>query len=495
MKTLGLGRKSGWAGRLAMSALVLFVPLLAVFPAAALAGPYTDPNVNKTWERTDLPVATGQIARSWLWGPTTFYAGFEDYTEGSGGYDQPAGKRLVFYFDKSRMEINNLNGDRGSKWFITNGLLVKELISGKRATGDAGFTPYLPADQIPVAGDEDPNLPDAAPTYAAFYGVTSFAPGQNAAPNRTGEWATMTLDKQGNAGNDLTKSGQVKFTNFDPVFGHNIPQPFWDYMNKQGKVYENGKLVDGPVVDWTYSMGYPIAEAYWTRATVAGVPKNVLVQPFERRILTYTPGNPAGWEVEMGNVGRHYYKWRYQTPLPTCDSTPVRGFGTVWANNPSVQARLGCAYSWLGGEQATNTAVQSFEHGKMVWVDTAPSPQYYPLYNWQKAIYVLFDDGTYALYQDTWDSSQPANSGLKPPAGLYEPNRGFDKVWLNATGAKVRERLGWATEPQERGGKGAIQGFWHGQMVWIEASNEIMVNYRYYNQNNLWEIYQDKFKS
>jgi hypothetical protein len=478
-----------------MSALVLLMPLLVVVPGSALAGPYTDPNVDKTWERTDLSVANGQIARSWLWGPNTFYAGFEDYAGASGGYGQPAGNRLVFYFDKSRMEINNLNGDRLSKWFITNGLLVKELISGKRATGDFTSTPYLPASQIPVAGDEDPSAQDAAPSYAAFYSVTSFTPGQNASPDRTGQSATLTLDKAGNAGNDLTRTGQVKLTNYDPVFGHNIPQPFWDFMNKQGKVYENGKLVDGPVVDWAYSMGYPIAEAYWTRAMIAGVSRDVLVQPFERRVLTYTPGNPAGWEVEMGNVGRHYYKWRYQTPLPICESSPIRGFGRVWANNPSVQARIGCSYNWAGGEQATNTAVQNFEHGKMIWVDTSPSPQYYPYNGWQKAVYVLFDDGTYTIFQDTWDGSQPVNGALTPPKGLFEPNRGFWKVWRDATGAKVRERLGWATEPIERGGKGAIQGFWNGQMVWIEASNEIMVNYRYYNQNNIYEIYKDDFKS
>jgi hypothetical protein len=50
---------------------------------------------------------------------------------------------------------------------------------------------------------------------------------------------------------------------------------------------------------------------------VAGTPTDVLLQCFERRCLTYTPGNPDGWQVEAGNVGRHYYEWRYgeiQTP-------------------------------------------------------------------------------------------------------------------------------------------------------------------------------------
>jgi hypothetical protein len=38
------------------------------------------------------------------------------------------------------------------------------------------------------------------------------------------------------------------------------------------------------------------------------------MQCFERRCLTYTPDNPEGWQVEAGNVGRHYYYWRYGEP-------------------------------------------------------------------------------------------------------------------------------------------------------------------------------------
>jgi hypothetical protein len=28
-------------------------------------------------------------------------------------------------------------------------------------------------------------------------------------------------------------------------------------------------------------------------------------------VLTYTPSNPAAFRVEMGNVGQHYFRWRY----------------------------------------------------------------------------------------------------------------------------------------------------------------------------------------
>jgi hypothetical protein len=49
---------------------------------------------------------------------------------------------------------------------------------------------------------------------------------------------------------------------------------------------------------------------------VGGSERDVLIQVFQRRVLTYSPDNPEGWQVEMGNVGRHYYFWRYGEHLP-----------------------------------------------------------------------------------------------------------------------------------------------------------------------------------
>ena len=36
----------------------------------------------------------------------------------------------------------------------------------------------------------------------------------------------------------------------------------------------------------------------------------MLVQLFERRVLTYTPSNPTQYQVEFGNIGQHYHAWR-----------------------------------------------------------------------------------------------------------------------------------------------------------------------------------------
>jgi hypothetical protein len=81
-------------------------------------------------------------------------------------------------------------------------------------------------------------------------------------------------------------------------------------------VYDNGAYRAGRVLDWVAVVGYPISEAYWVRVRVGGVERDVLVQLFERRVLTYTPDEQPMWRVQMGNVGQHYYIWRYGSSLP-----------------------------------------------------------------------------------------------------------------------------------------------------------------------------------
>lgn len=39
--------------------------------------------------------------------------------------------------------------------------------------------------------------------------------------------------------------------------------------------------------------------------------RRVMVQVDERRILTYIADTPPASQVEMGNIGVHYYRWHY----------------------------------------------------------------------------------------------------------------------------------------------------------------------------------------
>jgi uncharacterized protein YkwD len=110
-------------------------------------------------------------------------------------------------------------------------------------------------------------------------------------------------------------------------------------MGASATVYDvaTGAYVDAPLFENPfYATGLPITDAYWANVPLAGVRQDVLVQCFERRCLTYTPGNPAGWQVEAGNVGLHYHQWRYPddggspTPMPSATAaTPTQTTATA----------------------------------------------------------------------------------------------------------------------------------------------------------------------
>ncbi|MFL5732815.1 MAG: hypothetical protein ACJ78Q_06405 [Chloroflexia bacterium] len=260
------------------------------------------------WNRTDSLVATHAVARSWYWGPQANWTARELYV------DDPTGtqSRLVQYFDKSRMEINNPNGDKNNPFYITNGLLTVELISGRMQTGNNTFEDRKPA-TVNVAGDfDDPN----APTYASFVGKAN-AGGDHPDPNKLNQKVTTTLARNGTVGNDPSKSTitNTQIVYYDDVTKHNIPKAMWDFLNLQGDVKKGTQVVKETLsTPWFYATGRPISDAYWAKVKIAGKLTDTLIQAYERRVLTYTPSNPAGFQVEMGNIGAHYHDWRYIGP-------------------------------------------------------------------------------------------------------------------------------------------------------------------------------------
>jgi hypothetical protein len=285
---------------------VLLVALaVPAFPAGAIS-PGTGP-FQRTWQRTDSPVASSAVVRTWMWGPSGFSANmWEPYAE------TPGQLRLVQYYDKSRMEITNPNGDQNSIWYVTNGLLVTELITGRMQLGDSEFDETRQPARVNVAGDpDDPN----GPTYRTFGGKL------NEPPLNDGATITQRIARDGTVSNDgsLSQYGVTAAQRLTvPGIDHQIASPFWAFMNATGTVWENGQLVTAPLFENPYyATGYPLTEAYWATVQVGGQPRDVLMQCFERRCLTYTPQNPVEWQVEMGNVGQHYYRWRYNASIPT----------------------------------------------------------------------------------------------------------------------------------------------------------------------------------
>jgi L,D-transpeptidase catalytic domain len=260
---------------------------------------FADANFLSNWQRTDYPVADDKGARSWYWGPAPTANGFfEDYKE-----TKPYGKRLVQYFDKARMEIND-----PIKPTVTNGLLIVEMITGKLQKGDNTFEDKGDGAFIPLAGDPDNIFPTYKDLTRAYNKPFGFAPGTKV------QTAFVPADRQGESQTKYLNDKNTEIISIQNNMG--IPAAFWNFLNRKGQVYSNGTYKDEVVSDWLFSTGLPITEAYWAQVKLAGKPVDVMFQAFERRTLTYTPSNPEAFRVEMGNAGAHYVKWRYNDKLP-----------------------------------------------------------------------------------------------------------------------------------------------------------------------------------
>jgi hypothetical protein len=464
-------RRLFWLLGVTLLALSALGPLAAA-PAAA-ADPALDPAMVALWNKTDAPVANGTVDRSWLWGPQANHVLSEPYT-----YSKlPNNQRQVAYFDKSRMEINDPSGNPDDVWYVTNGRLVYELMTGRVQVGQDPdiYDSVLPA-AIPVAGDPGSYITPTYQTLGRLMGSYG---------DHTGDLVTATLDASGAVGQDLTPPADVHEAYWfnspgdGSMVGHNIPDVFWNYLTQQ----------ISPLVtpaNWVFVTGYPLTEAYWTQAMVGGTQTDVLVQCFERRCLTYTPSNHDPYKVEMGNVGQHYYAWRYEHQQVTCSSTPTRGFGTLWTSNTDVRSQLGCP-AYQSTQQQISTAYETFQNGMMVWIDVQD------VYNPLHTVLVLYNDGTFARYNDTWTEDQPVDDpNITAPNGLFQPVRGFGKVWRETPG--VRDRLGWATNA-EQGSTGAYQRFDYGTMVQLDNTNQIYVFYGdlYWQSTGTWQVFPNSF--
>lgn len=201
--------------------IVLLVPALVSQAAVS-----TNADFDRTWARTDKPVADGQVSPTWMWGPQPFTEPVtEPYAE------CPGGSRTVQYFDKSRMEITDPAGDPTSVWFVTNGLLSTELITGNLQLGNDTFEQRTPA-AINVAGDADDTN---GPTYATFTNLL------DAAPAAIGEAYIEWLDRAGTITQDSGLAARgITAAYLDDVTNHAIAALFWAFMTSTGTVYQDG---------------------------------------------------------------------------------------------------------------------------------------------------------------------------------------------------------------------------------------------------------------
>lgn len=326
-----------------VSMLVMLAFLVGYAPAGKTAGqssapPFAHPAFERNWQRTDRPVAAGTTKRSWMWGPQPLSGALqEQYLEAPNG----SGQRMVQYFDKSRMEINNPNAPANNPFYVTNGLLTVELIWGFMQIGERNFTQRYPA-EIALASDTDDT---GAPTYLSFQAVSNGPSGDKVAPDRRGQKVTETINRRGQTGSDPTKASEAgtNVVQYVSETKHNIPGVFWNFLNQSGPTYDpnTGQFSSGQlIVPWFFATGFPISEAYWSIVKIAGKLEDVLIQAYERRVLTYVPTAPEGFKVQMGNIGQHYYDWRYKDAGRPGGVQPPPPSGATATPQPPVSGRL-----------------------------------------------------------------------------------------------------------------------------------------------------------
>ncbi len=225
-----------------------------------------------------------------------------------------------------------------------------------------------------------------------------------------------------------------------PETGYNLCGAFRSYWERNGGLER---------------FGYPIT----TEMTETLEGRNYQVQYFERRRMELHPENQAPYDVLLGLLGNEVRNFTGEQP-----ACAVAILNELQYNYREFggQGRLGCP---LPGQDFsfTQAAAVRFERGQMYWVSQRGG---------NSMVVVLFyePDSTISvqIFEDLWRQGDPETGGLQPPAGKFEPRRGFGKVWREQPG--VRDRLGWALET-ERIDTASFQGFQQGALLFVQSEN------------------------
>ena len=267
-----------------MICLMIGVVLAACPAPAGAANAFSVPAFRNEWQADESIAAN-------FWGPlaNAHEGQQEPYVEAN------RGMRLVQYFDKGRMELVDLSTPGTKSPPVTNGLLATELITGRVQVGDNAFQDKAPP-IIPMAGDST----NPGPTYAQLkaHADQLLVPVSSRILSPTqGGTITVMLGVTGEMVpfSEGANYPAANISLYDDITQHNVPRAFASYRQRVG----------------LGNVGLAISEPFWSNPKVGGRNVLVLVQAFERRVLTYTPVNDPAYQIEMGNIGQHYYRWRY----------------------------------------------------------------------------------------------------------------------------------------------------------------------------------------
>ncbi|GIV98098.1 MAG: hypothetical protein KatS3mg057_2755 [Herpetosiphonaceae bacterium] len=163
------------------------------------------------------------------------------------------------YFEKGRLE-DHRHEVNDPNWAFMEGLLTIELMD--RAPGMAVNNTSITYADLKAAAD--PSLRHAPP------------PGFTGGTRGVHDGMFIPFDPQ-----------------LRPAPGYIVAPYFWAYMNRQD-LFPTG---------WLHAFGLPISDTFTATTLKDGETRTIFMQAFERTVLTYDMRNPAGWQVERGNIG------------------------------------------------------------------------------------------------------------------------------------------------------------------------------------------------
>lgn len=174
-------------------------------------------------------------------------------------------------------------------------------------------------------------------------------------------------------------------------------------------------------------------------------PPTPSVTPSPTQTPTFTPTPEATIPTET--PGPTATVTATPTPLqtPLCNRQPDGVIRDAYRSDPQLSAALGCPTTpdnrTLPALWPVQVRYQAMERGHLLWLSNLG------WYEDSRLIYVLFEDGTYQRFDDTYAPGVDRPSGgPDAPEGLFQPQDYLGKVWRMIPG--LIERLGFGTAPE-----------------------------------------------
>jgi len=141
---------------------------------------------------------------------------------------------------------------------------------------------------------------------------------------------------------------------------------------------------------------------------------------------------------------------------PDCRPFPEAKLASAWSRSTQGCPVAGAAVVWAAWEP--------FQRGYMLWLSDT---DWAYVLNWKDGVDPML--GTWATGGESWRWDEITHPpALTPPAGLYEPVRGFGFVWYYKLGGPTSQ-VGWATDV-EKGFCADLQRFQAGFILQLSAA-------------------------